>query len=196
MKAETAVVFFFFFYLAHRSLKAQRWAYSIARHPSSVRRQHFQTSSPLKPLGQLKPYFMWSLSWLGQRKFVHLTKMAVTSIYGKHPSNICFSRDLENWFVALRTPAYHSLYKWWPYVDLICNKVSIGVLCFYMWKCLSSGFLRNYLSLKYNTWFMLNLVSRGRSWTFFKVTVILPSFNILFSDISSETTDRLKSKLM
>ena len=50
---------------------------------------------------------------------------------------------------------------------------------------------------------MLNLVSRwkyfdaigqGRSWTFFKVTVILPSFNILFSDISSETTGPIEVK--
>ena len=31
---------------------------------------HFQTSSPLKPLGQSKPNFMWSLLGKGERKFV------------------------------------------------------------------------------------------------------------------------------
>ena len=37
--------------------------------PSSVRPQ-FQTSSPLKPLGQSKPNFMWSLLGKGERKFI------------------------------------------------------------------------------------------------------------------------------
>ena len=37
--------------------------------PSVVRSQ-FQTSSPLKPLGQSKPNFMWSLLGKGERKFV------------------------------------------------------------------------------------------------------------------------------
>ena len=32
--------------------------------------QHFQTSSPLKPLGRLKPNFIWSLLVIGERKFV------------------------------------------------------------------------------------------------------------------------------
>ena len=60
--------------------KAHWWAFtcSIDRHPSSVRRQHFQTSSPQKSLGQLKPNFMWSL---GRTKcpsngLDHITKMA------------------------------------------------------------------------------------------------------------------------
>ena len=34
------------------------------------RRQQFQTSSPLKPLGQSKPNFMWSLLRKGERKFI------------------------------------------------------------------------------------------------------------------------------
>ena len=32
--------------------------------------QHFQTSSPQKPLGRLKPNFIWSLLGTGERKFV------------------------------------------------------------------------------------------------------------------------------
>ena len=40
------------------------------RRPSVVRRPHFQTSSPLKSLGQSKPNFMWSLLWKGEQKFI------------------------------------------------------------------------------------------------------------------------------
>ena len=37
---------------------------------SSVVRPQFQTSSPLKPIGQSKPNFMWSLLGKGEGKFV------------------------------------------------------------------------------------------------------------------------------
>ena len=57
--------------------KALRQAYRIPMDPASVRRRpsssvrsHFQTSSPLKPLGQSKPNFMWSLLGKGERKFI------------------------------------------------------------------------------------------------------------------------------
>ena len=43
----------------------------VRRRPSSVVvRSHFQTSSPLKPLDQSKPNFMWSLLGKGERKFI------------------------------------------------------------------------------------------------------------------------------
>ena len=38
--------------------------------PSVVRRPQFQRSSPLKPLGQSKPNFMWSILRKGERKFI------------------------------------------------------------------------------------------------------------------------------
>ena len=38
------------------------------RCPSSI--HHFQRSSSPKPLGQSKPNFIWSLTWMGERKFV------------------------------------------------------------------------------------------------------------------------------
>ena len=46
---------------------------------------HFQRSS-LKPLGQSKPNFMWSLLGKGERKNGpgHMTKMAAMPIYGKN----------------------------------------------------------------------------------------------------------------
>ena len=53
--------------------KAHGWANSIPVTPSSVRpsvRQHFQTSSPLKPLGQLNSNFIWRLLRTRERKFV------------------------------------------------------------------------------------------------------------------------------
>ena len=55
--------------------KAHGWANSIpvtlasVRRLSSVRPQ-FQTSSPLKPLGQLNSNFIWRLLMIGERKFV------------------------------------------------------------------------------------------------------------------------------
>ena len=56
--------------------KAPRWAISIPVTPSSVVcpsvRQHFQTSSPLKPLGQLNSNFIWRLLRMGERQFVQM----------------------------------------------------------------------------------------------------------------------------
>ena len=62
-------------FLAHLSLYARRWDCIIARHPSSVHRlsvvrQHFQISCPLKPLGQLKPNFMWRFNRTQELNFV------------------------------------------------------------------------------------------------------------------------------
>ena len=56
--------------------KAQCWAYKIGRPLSSVCMyvvfQYFQTSSLQKPLGRLKPNFMWILLGTGERKFVQM----------------------------------------------------------------------------------------------------------------------------
>ena len=68
--------------------KAHGWANSIPVTPSSVR-QHFQTSSPLKPLGQLNSNFIWWLLDVGTKVCSnghgHMTKMAARPIYGKNP---------------------------------------------------------------------------------------------------------------
>ena len=42
----------------------------VVRRPSVVRRPQFQRSSPLKPLSQSKPNFMWSILRKGERKFI------------------------------------------------------------------------------------------------------------------------------
>ena len=62
--------------------KAPRWAISIPVTPASVVRpsvvrpssvrQHFQTSSPLKPLDQLNSNFIWRLLRMGEQKFVQM----------------------------------------------------------------------------------------------------------------------------
>ena len=51
--------------------------------------QHFQTSSPLKPLGRLKPNSIWSLLGMVERNFCsnspgHMTKVAAMPIYDKN----------------------------------------------------------------------------------------------------------------
>ena len=55
--------------------------------------QHFQTTA-LKPLGWLKPNYMWSLHGVGEQKFipkVWVPKMAAMPICGKNTSKIFFS---------------------------------------------------------------------------------------------------------
>ena len=64
-------------FLAHlsRRLMGELIVYQSLRRPSvrhpSVR-QHFQTSSPLKPLGQLNSTFIWRLLRTRERKFVQM----------------------------------------------------------------------------------------------------------------------------
>ena len=62
-----------FYFLAHlsRRLMGELIVYQSLRHPSVVRPQ-FQTSSPLKLLGQLNSNFIWRLLRMGERKFVQM----------------------------------------------------------------------------------------------------------------------------
>ena len=91
----------------------------VRRSSSLSVRSQFQTSSPLKPLGQSKPNFMWSLPGKGAKFYIngpgHITKMAARPIYGKNLKNILLqnqkSYDLETWHVASGTQALQSLYK-------------------------------------------------------------------------------------
>ena len=62
------------FFFSSSKPNAHRWAYSIGKHPSSVVRcpsvHYFQRSSSQKPMGQLKPIFMWRLYGSGEGKFL------------------------------------------------------------------------------------------------------------------------------
>ena len=81
-------------FLAHL---AHWWAYSIAMvgRPSVIVRQsvvhHFQRFSSPKPLGLSKPNFTWSLSGIGERKFVH-GDWVTWPRWPPRPSKIFFSR--------------------------------------------------------------------------------------------------------
>ena len=59
------------------------------------------------------------------------------------------ANDLETWYVALVTLVLPNWFKWWPWVDhdLLYSKVKFGPFCFWMAKCLSCTFPRNYWSL-------------------------------------------------
>ena len=81
----------------------------------------------------------------------HMTKMAATPIYGKKPFKNLRNRRAdfhETWYVALGTPAHHSLFKWWTSNDLglFNGKVKFGNLGFSMGKREKSGFFSNYCS--------------------------------------------------
>ena len=58
--------------LAHlcRRLRGELLVYQWLHRPSV--RQHFKTSSPEKPLGQLNSNFIWRLLRMGERKFVQM----------------------------------------------------------------------------------------------------------------------------
>ena len=81
----------------------------------------------------------------------HMTKMAAMPIYGKKPFKNLLLQNWqadfhETWYIASGTPAHHSLFKWWPWVDLdlFYGKVKFGNLGFSIGK--SENF-QNYCSL-------------------------------------------------
>ena len=88
------------------SLQRVFYHYSIGRPLSSVGIcvcKHFRTSSPLKPLGRLKPNFIWSLHGIEERKFVqinspdHMTKMAAMPINGKNLKKTSPQQPKDRW---------------------------------------------------------------------------------------------------
>ena len=80
----------------------------------------------------------------------HITKMAAMSLYGKNPSKVFFRNQLtdfhETWYVALLTPAYHSLLKCWPWVDLdlFYGKVKFGNIGLSIGKSENCRFFRTF----------------------------------------------------
>ena len=82
--------------------KAHKWAYSIGRHPSSIR-QRFQMTSPLKPWSQLLPNLIYSIYRPGEW------------------INMFFC---SNWIRTLVAMVSYSCH--W----LIMGKVEIGIYCY------------------------------------------------------------------
>ena len=134
--------------LAHR---AQWWAYRIGSPLSSicvcvcmcVVCQHFQTS-PLKPLGRLKPNFIWSLLGTGEQKFVQTVQVTWPRwppwpYMVKTSKNLLLQNqmasDLETWYAVLGArvlPFVQMMTLGWPWP--IYSKVKFGPLCFCMGK--------------------------------------------------------------
>ena len=93
------------------------WANSIPVTQPSVR-QHFQTSSPLKPLGQLNSNFIWRLLRTWGWKFVQMVLVS----WPRWPPCLYMVRthlpqnqkadDLGAWYIALGVLGLPSLFKW------------------------------------------------------------------------------------
>ena len=77
------------------------------------RHQQFQTSSPMKTLGQSNPNFMWSFPWKREKVCIngpgHMTNMAATTIYCKNLKKSSFPEpevacnDKKSFFSLLQT---------------------------------------------------------------------------------------------
>ena len=100
------------------------------------------------------PNFVWKFS--GTRKWKSVGMMLVTwPRWPPRPYMVKPFKNLllwnrradfhETWYVALGTPAHHSLFKWWPWndLDLFYNNVKFGNLGFSIGKSENSGFFRN-----------------------------------------------------
>ena len=113
-------------YIIPGLLAAQWWAYSIGRPLSSVCMyvcmccQHFQTFSPLKRLGRLKPNFIRSLFGIGEREFVQMVQVTwprwpPCPYMVKTLKNLLLwnqtADDLETWYAASGPRILPSLFK-------------------------------------------------------------------------------------
>ena len=94
--------------------KAPRWAYSIPVTPSSVVRQHFQKSCPLKLLGQLNSNFIWRLLRIGERKFDQM----VFVTWPRWPPHPYMIKTLQKSF----PPEPEGQWPW----DLVCSIGDVG----------------------------------------------------------------------
>ena len=79
----------------------------------------------IKPLGPLKPNFMWSLLWMGERRLVQRStwqRWPPCPYMVKNIKDIFLCNrkadDLETWYTTLCTRVLPSLFKWCPWVDL------------------------------------------------------------------------------
>ena len=102
----------------------------------------------------------------------HMTKMAATPIYSKKPfKNLLRNRQTisTKQYVTSGTPAHHSLFKWWPSInlDLFYGKVIFGNLGFSMEKSENSVFLQKLLQPV--TWKLAGAVILLNIWRFVNI---------------------------
>ena len=89
---------------------------------------HVYFHNPLKPLGQSKPNFMWSILRKRENKFIlngpgHMTKMAAMAIISKKTyKNLLFQNqkayDFETWHEASGSGALQSYINHDPWMTL------------------------------------------------------------------------------
>ena len=103
--------------------KALRWSNSIPMTPASVVRQHFQTSSPLKLLGQLNSNFIWRLLRVRDRKFFF--QMALVTWPRCRHAHIWY-KPLKN--LLLGTWYYH----WWCGAYQVCSNDDPRLVLIYL----------------------------------------------------------------
>ena len=129
------------------------------RHHCCCRCPPFSNVFSSETAWSIKAKFYVEPPWEGGTKVCingpgHMTKMATTPIYGKNLLQNRWTDFHKTWYVASGTPAHHSLYKWWPWVDLdlIYAKVKFGSIGISIGKSENSGFFRKYSSQWPESW--------------------------------------------
>ena len=111
---------------------------------------HFQISFSLKPLGQSKPNFMWSLLWKGEKVYIkgpgHMTKMAATPIYDKNLQK-SFSRTFRCSPMIMKLGMKHYELKLYT---VYINDDQVDLDLFYNnFKCCETCFFCTHSRLRY-----------------------------------------------
>ena len=165
--------------------------------------QHFQTSSPLKPLDQLKPNFMWSLHGMREGKFIQIVQVTwpvwpPCPYLVKSIKNLLLwnqkADDLETWYAASSTRVLPSLFKWWRWfdLDLFYGEFKFAPLCVCMGTHFNSRFPRNYWSLWSESWHIKSIKWEHEDLWIPKVKVIHWSLSV--NQISSISNISFKSQ--
>ena len=99
--------------------------------PPYVVRHHFKTSSPLKPLGQLKPNL--EPPWDGGKKFCsngsgHMIKIAAMPIYGKNFKKLFFSGTKRP--MTLKHGMWHQMLEYYQ----VCSNDDHGLTVTYFMR--------------------------------------------------------------
>ena len=115
----------------------------------------------LRTTGSIKPNFIYKLS--GIRKWKFIDTMVVTSprwpprpymvkTLQKSSSPEPAGRFSRNLACSIRTPAHHSLFKWWPWVDLdlFNGRVKFGNLGFSIGKVKTVDFSEHLQPVTWN----------------------------------------------
>ena len=111
LEIEIVSLGFSFLYLSRR-LMGELIVYQSLWRPSSIC-QHFQTSSLLKPLGQLNS-FIWRLLRIGEQKFVQM----VLVTWPRLPPR-------QYMVITLQKSSSREPEGWWPW-DLVCSIWGVG----------------------------------------------------------------------